>query len=409
MIRLIVLILLVGLSSNTYAFNLKKALKALEGDKNSDQAQSKGQILDIDAQIQSFIDQSNRTNKLVGLSLLSVERAYANGKERDELTLKMKALNEATDTKEINARVTEVHRSDYAKVIQLSQSQDIQNATASLNDANKKEITASIANLILAGFQTTQLIQQGKTIAGAVGRDPMLIFKVAPVAGSIPNLMSSLSSTTKIVGTYINVVKGANLDVPKVTAESQAVAINIDDFGGNTVTTAQAATESQSAQVGQTVNTTSENDALALCQNIAIEINKAFVKQIDNITAGKSVTCNNQNPLSIVYLFQANVVTNNEINKAVANSHSEQLKDWCSNSDKRQVLNLYNVEYKYIDKIGNPIASNIFNKAQCNSNNQSKRLIELKEAKMKELQSQQDIAIVPSVTAESKPEPFVDF
>ena len=89
--RLIVLILLVGLSSNTYAFNLKKALKALEGDKNSDQAQSKGQIVDIDAQIQSFINQSNRTNKLVGLSLLSVERAYANGKERDELTLKMKA------------------------------------------------------------------------------------------------------------------------------------------------------------------------------------------------------------------------------------------------------------------------------------------------------------------------------
>jgi len=222
-------------------------------------------------------------------------------------------------------------------------------------------------------------------------------------------LMSSLSSTTKIVGTYINVVKGANLDVPKVTAESQAVAINIDDFGGNTVTTAQAATESQSASVGQTVNTTSENDALALCQNIAIEINKAFVKQIDNITAGKSVTCNNQNPLSIVYLFQANVVTNNEINKAVANSHYEQLKDWCSNSDKRQVLNLYNVEYKYIDKIGNPIASNIFNKAQCNSNNQSKRLIELKEAKMKELQSQQDIVIVPSATAESKPATFVDY
>jgi len=176
---------------------------------------------DIDAKVKAFTDRSVVTNKLVGLSLLSIERAYATDEERAGLTEKMKALNSATDPKEINAQVTEIQKTDGAKVEELAKAKDTEEKTKKLDAKKQKEVAVGVGNFILAGLQAIKLTQDGQAIVSSIGSNPMNITKVIPVKDALPILADAASTSTKVMSGFTKVLKGANVQVAPVTAESK--------------------------------------------------------------------------------------------------------------------------------------------------------------------------------------------
>lgn len=176
---------------------------------------------DIDSKVKAFTDRSAVTNKLVGLSLLSIERAYATDEERAGLTEKMKALNSATDPKEINAQVTEIQKTDGAKVEELAKAKDAEEKTKKLDAKKQKEVAVGVSNFILAGLQAVKLTQDGQAIVSSVGSNPMNITKVIPVKDALPILADAASTSTKVMSGFTKVLKGANVQVAPVTAESK--------------------------------------------------------------------------------------------------------------------------------------------------------------------------------------------
>jgi len=192
-------------SLNAAAFDLPKVPSAGGG--------GSSESGDVDAKVKAFTDRSVVTNKLVGLSLLSIERAYATDEERAGLTEKMKALNSATDPKEINAQVTEIQKTDGAKVEELAKAKDAEEKTKKLDAKKQKEVAVGVSNFILAGLQAVKLTQDGS--------NPMNITKVIPVKDALPILADAASTSTKVMSGFTKVLKGANVQVAPVTAESK--------------------------------------------------------------------------------------------------------------------------------------------------------------------------------------------
>jgi hypothetical protein len=68
------------------------------------------------------------------------------------------------------------------------------------------------------------LTDTGKSIVSSVGSNPINITKVAPVTDALPILADAISISTKVFPGYYKVLRGANIEPPKVTAETKPVA-----------------------------------------------------------------------------------------------------------------------------------------------------------------------------------------
>ncbi|MGZ8272229.1 MAG: hypothetical protein ACXWT5_13695 [Methylophilus sp.] len=102
------------------------------------------------------------------------------------------------------------------------------------------------------------------------------------------------------------------------------------------------------------------------CKTLVRETNKNMPMQVNKITKIKSVGCFDGKPPTIQYLNQVDVDASKNLITTVKSSRLNQLNFWCTSPDQRAVMNRYNIEYKYTDKSGRYIASNRFNKNQCN-------------------------------------------
>jgi hypothetical protein len=70
-------------------------------------------------------------------------------------------------------------------------------------------------------LQAVKLTQDGQAIVSSVGSDPMNITKVIPVKDALPILADAASTSTKVMSSFTKVLKGANVQVAPVTAESK--------------------------------------------------------------------------------------------------------------------------------------------------------------------------------------------
>ena len=102
------------------------------------------------------------------------------------------------------------------------------------------------------------------------------------------------------------------------------------------------------------------------CKALVKETNKNMPMQVNKITKIKSVGCIDGKPPTIQYLNQVDVNASKNLITTVKSSRLNQLNFWCTSPEQRAVMNIYNIEYKYTDKSGRYIASNRFNKSQCN-------------------------------------------
>lgn len=176
---------------------------------------------DIGAQVKTFVERSDLINSLAFTALKSITAAYASDEESKKIEAEIKAFQSSTDPKEKNAKMNEAFKTDQAKIDQIAKSSDAQEKTKNLSKEKQKLIASSVGNFMIAALQAAELSNDGQNIVQGAGANPMDLPKIAPVKDALPLLASAVSASTKVIPGFIKVLQGANIEVPKVTAQSK--------------------------------------------------------------------------------------------------------------------------------------------------------------------------------------------
>ncbi len=174
-----------------------------------------------DARIKSFIDDSDTINKLLFSSLKAMERAYATDEERAKINEEMKAFNAITDPKERQAKVAETLKSESAKLEELIKSDGIDERTKNLDTERRKDLVAGTSNFVIAGLRAVTLAASGTSIVSAVASNPFFILKLGPLTTALPILSSAASTSASLLPQIFKVMRGANIQVQTVVADSK--------------------------------------------------------------------------------------------------------------------------------------------------------------------------------------------
>ncbi|WP_153116436.1 hypothetical protein [Rhodocyclus tenuis] len=175
----------------------------------------------LDNDIKNFTEKSSQVNKYAAQALLAITAAYASDEERANAVAKLEKLNATTDPKEQNAIVTEINKSEGAKVAQLAESKDLGDKTKSLDKEKQKQVGAAVTNYLIAGARAVDLSKSGQALLQGASGNPMALPKLASVKDALPLLGDAASNAGKVLPKFVNVLRGAKIELPKVTADSK--------------------------------------------------------------------------------------------------------------------------------------------------------------------------------------------
>ena len=178
---------------------------------------------DIDGQVKSFVDGSVQINNLVVSYLSAINAAYASDSDAAQIRAKADAYAKATDPKEKDALAAEIVKTQSAKLEELTKSTDAVERTKKLDATKRKQVLDSLVNFGIGALRAVGLTDTGKSIVSSIGSNPMNITKVVPVKDALPLLADAISTSTKVIPGYYKVLRGANIEPPKVTAETKPV------------------------------------------------------------------------------------------------------------------------------------------------------------------------------------------
>jgi hypothetical protein len=180
----------------------------------------------LDADVQGFLGKSTVINRLSAIALVAISSAYDKDADVAGAQAKISKLNSVTDPKEQQALVAEVQKTEGAKVAQLAQASNLAEQTKSLTQEKQKLVGTAVSNFLIAGLRAVDLTKSGQGIVQGAASNPMSITKIVPVKDALPLLGDAAGNATKIMPKFVDVLRGANIDVPKVTADSKEVSIN---------------------------------------------------------------------------------------------------------------------------------------------------------------------------------------
>lgn len=192
-------------------------LSALGG-KSETKSEAKG---DLDSQVKSFGEQSNKTYKLTYFSLMAMKAAYASTEEMAKIKEQVAAFKKTTDPKEQQAQVNEALKTNGAKLTELASSKDAEEQTKNLSAEKKKQLLAGVSSFTIAALGAGNLGKTGADIVKSVSSNPMNAGKVMPVKDALPVLSEAVSMSTNVIPALVKVMKGANLSVPSVQVDTK--------------------------------------------------------------------------------------------------------------------------------------------------------------------------------------------
>jgi hypothetical protein len=184
----------------------------------SGEANFNGNARDIDAELNKFNEKNTENNRLVFNALRAIRIAYedAAGAEREAAVTK--SFNKIIDPKEQKAKMEEIRKSDLARIEELKNSNETRDRTRKLGNDKQNQVVMGVEGFLIAAARATDLIKSGQSIIRFVSLSRMNMAKVEPVKEAIPILTDTKSAATNIFPEFINVLKGANLQVRQVTA-----------------------------------------------------------------------------------------------------------------------------------------------------------------------------------------------
>lgn len=180
----------------------------------------------VEADVKTFNEKSSVVNKYAAQALVAINAAYASDEERANAQAKLEKLNSTTDPKEQNALVAEINKSEGAKVAQLAESKDLGEKTKNLDAARQKMVGTAVSNYLIAGARAVDLTKSGQGMMQSAASNPMALPKLVSVKDALPLLGDAASNAVKVLPKFVDVLRGAKVDVPKVSADSKPVEIS---------------------------------------------------------------------------------------------------------------------------------------------------------------------------------------
>lgn len=180
----------------------------------------------VEADVKTFTEKSSVVNKYAAQALVAISAAYSSDEERANAQAKLEKLNATTDPKEQNALVAEINKTEGAKVAQLAESKDLGEKTKSLDKEKQKMVGTAVANYMIAGARAVDLTKSGQGMMQSAASNPLTMPKLGNVKDALPLLGDAASNAAKVLPKFVDVLRGAKVEVPKVSADSKPVDIN---------------------------------------------------------------------------------------------------------------------------------------------------------------------------------------
>lgn len=180
----------------------------------------------VEADVKTFTEKSSVVNKYAAQALVAISAAYSSDEERANAQAKLEKLNATTDPKEQNALVAEINKTEGAKVAQLAESKDLGDKTKNLDKEKQKMVGAAVANYMIAGARAVDLTKSGQGMMQSAASNPLTLPKLANVKDALPLLGDAATNAAKVLPKFVDVLRGAKVEVPKVSADSKPVDIN---------------------------------------------------------------------------------------------------------------------------------------------------------------------------------------
>lgn len=187
---------------------------------------SSGGSGNVDADVKTFTEKSGVVNKYAAQALVAISAAYATDEERANAQAKLQKLNATTDPKEQNALVAEINKTEGAKVAELAESKDLDAKTKQLDKEKQKMVGVAVTNYLIAGARALDLTKSGQGMLQSAASNPMALPKLGGVKDALPLLGDAATNAANVLPKFVNVLRGAKVEVPKVSADSKPVDIS---------------------------------------------------------------------------------------------------------------------------------------------------------------------------------------
>jgi hypothetical protein len=182
---------------------------------------------DIGADVSAFVLKSAALSALAGQSVTAINAAFSNDEQLAAKRAKLANAEAVTDPKERAAKFAELYKSEQAEAQALLDSGEMEKRIGALSSEKKKMIGNALLNFAIGSLQAVDLTKSGQSLLQKAGANPMNLTKIVPVKDALPLLGKVASDTGSFFVGVAKVAKGANISVPKVTAESKAVEFTI--------------------------------------------------------------------------------------------------------------------------------------------------------------------------------------
>jgi hypothetical protein len=214
------LVVAVAAASATPAFAQFGGLGGMFGGKSS------GGGGDVDSQVKAFLDKIIKIEVTVNKALLAITAAYKSDEERAKSEEVLKSLGKQTDPKEAGAKFQEAYSSSEADTKKLSESSDLAERTKNLSAAKQQQVVKGVVNFLLGALQAKDVVPMGQSVLQSVSSNPMAITKVIPIKDAVPRLTSAVSLAATTIPKFVNVLRGANIQVPEVSGSTKEEALD---------------------------------------------------------------------------------------------------------------------------------------------------------------------------------------
>lgn len=177
---------------------------------------------DLGAEVGTFVSQSAALSLMASSSVTAINAAFASDEQRKSKAAELDAINKLTNTDEQKARMAKLYESESAETKRLFDSGEMKQRMATLDAGKKKLVGNALLNFGIGGLQALALTKTGQSLIQKAADDPMSLPKLMPVKNSLPLLGKVATDAGGFMLGVAKVAKGANINVPEVTASSKA-------------------------------------------------------------------------------------------------------------------------------------------------------------------------------------------
>ncbi len=175
----------------------------------------------IDADISDFMGKSLNIEKTASRSYLAIAGAFASEEERARLQALLADVNNLTNPQESGAKLQQVIETTDASIKRASEEKNLDEQVKNMSAEKQKRLASGVGNLLLAAFQSKDLLTSGQRIVGGVGSNPLALTKLPPLKDAMTRLGKAVSTAGSAMPKLINALKGANVTVTPASSTSK--------------------------------------------------------------------------------------------------------------------------------------------------------------------------------------------